>query len=42
MMRMMFGGIDGNRSARTADFLALCLKAVFDATLSKQILTELG
>jgi 2-dehydropantoate 2-reductase len=41
MMRMIFGELDGKRSARAEDFLALCLKAGFDATLSEQILTEL-
>jgi 2-dehydropantoate 2-reductase len=40
-MRMIFGELDGARSKRAADFLALCLKAGFDATLSEQILTEL-
>ncbi|MFZ2155014.1 MAG: 2-dehydropantoate 2-reductase [Bradyrhizobium sp.] len=40
-MRMIFGELDGSRSQRAEDFLALCLKAGFDATLSKQILTEL-
>src|SRR3979411_2228284 len=40
-MRMMFGELDGRRSQRGEDFLALCLKAGFDATLSGQILTEL-
>jgi 2-dehydropantoate 2-reductase len=41
MMRMIFGELDGKRSARAENFLALCLKAGFDATLSEQILTEL-
>ena len=41
MMRMIFGELEGKRSARAEDFLALCLKAGFDATLSEQILTEL-
>jgi len=40
-MRMIFGELDGRRSQRGEDFLALCLKAGFDATLSEQILTDL-
>jgi 2-dehydropantoate 2-reductase len=40
-MRMIFGEFDGKRRKRDEDFLALCLKAGFDATLSEQILTEL-
>jgi len=40
-MRMIFGELDGKRSKRAEDFLALCQKAGFDATLSDQILTEL-
>src|SRR6202007_464147 len=40
-MRMIFGELDGRRSRRAEDFLALCLKSAFDATLSEQILTEL-
>ena len=40
-MRMVFGELDGKRSRRAEDFLALCLKAGFDATLSEQILTDL-
>jgi len=40
-MRMIFGELDGRRSRRGEDFLALCLKGGFDATLSDQILTEL-
>jgi 2-dehydropantoate 2-reductase len=40
-MRMIFGELDGTRSRRSEDFLALCLKAGFDATLSDQILTDL-
>jgi 2-dehydropantoate 2-reductase len=40
-MRMIFGELDGARSKRGEDFLALCLKAGFDATLSEQILTDL-
>jgi 2-dehydropantoate 2-reductase len=40
-MRMIFGELDGKRRKRAEDFLALCLKAGFDATLSEQIQTEL-
>src|SRR5712671_4268091 len=40
-MRMIFGELDGARSKRGENFLALCLKAGFDATLSEQILTDL-
>ena len=40
-MRMIFGELDGKPSKRAEEFLALCLKAGFDATLSEQILTEL-
>jgi 2-dehydropantoate 2-reductase len=40
-MRMIFGEFDGKRSKRAEDFLALCQKAGFDATLSDQIQTEL-
>src|SRR5712675_925531 len=40
-MRMIFGEFDGRRSQRGEDFLALCQKAGFDATLSEQIVTEL-
>jgi 2-dehydropantoate 2-reductase len=40
-MRMIFGELDGRRSKRAEEFLALCLKAGFDATLSEQILTDL-
>jgi 2-dehydropantoate 2-reductase len=40
-MGMVFGELDGARSKRAEDFLALCLKAGFDATLSDQIQTEL-
>ena len=40
-MRMIFGELDGRRSKRGEDFLALCLKAGFDATLSDQILADL-
>jgi 2-dehydropantoate 2-reductase len=40
-MRMIFGELNGARSKRGEDFLALCLKAGFDATLSEQIMTDL-
>jgi len=40
-MRMIFGELDGQVSQRGKDFLAMCQKAGFDATLSDQILTEL-
>ena len=40
-VRMVFGEFDGKRSHRAEAFLALCLKAGFDATLSEQILTDL-
>lgn len=40
-MRMIFGELDGKSSRRGEEFLELCLKAGFDATLSDQILTEL-
>jgi len=40
-MRMIFGELDGKISKRGQEFLDLCLKAGFDATLSDQILTEL-
>src|SRR5882757_7125860 len=40
-MRMIFGELDGKRSKRGEDFLALCLQAGFEATLSEQILTDL-
>jgi 2-dehydropantoate 2-reductase len=40
-MRMIFGELDGRRSRRGEDFLASCLRAGFDATLSEQILTDL-
>jgi 2-dehydropantoate 2-reductase len=40
-MRMIFGELDGKRSERAEDFLALCLKAGFAATLSEAIITEL-
>src|SRR5271165_493605 len=40
-MRMIFGELDGTRSKRGDDLLALCQKAGFDVTLSEAILTEL-
>jgi 2-dehydropantoate 2-reductase len=40
-MRMIFGELDGRRSARGEAFLALCRTAGFDVTLSEQILTDL-
>src|ERR1700743_1652872 len=40
-MRMIFGELDGKPSRRGQDFLALCLKAGFEAPLSDQIMTEL-
>jgi 2-dehydropantoate 2-reductase len=40
-MRMIFGELDGRHSKRGEAFLALCLKAGFDAALSEQILTDL-
>jgi 2-dehydropantoate 2-reductase len=40
-MRMIFGELDGSVSKRSEEFLALCLKAGFDATLSRQIVTDL-
>jgi 2-dehydropantoate 2-reductase len=40
-MRMIFGELDGKITRRGEDFLALCQKAGFDATLSDKILTEL-
>jgi 2-dehydropantoate 2-reductase len=40
-MRLIFGELDNKRSQRGEDFLALCHKAGFDATLSEQITTEL-
>src|ERR1700712_3014626 len=40
-MRMIFGELDDSRSKRGEEFLALCLKAGFDATLSEQIVTDL-
>lgn len=40
-MRMLFGELDGSRSQRGEELLALCRKACFDVTLSDQIVTEL-
>jgi 2-dehydropantoate 2-reductase len=40
-MRMAFGELDGKRSKRGEELLALCLKAGFEAALSEQILTDL-
>ena len=40
-MRMIFGELDGKRSKRAEDFLALCQKAGFDSVLSEQIITDL-
>lgn len=40
-MRMLFGELDGNRSARGAALLAMCDKAGFEAELSDRIVTEL-
>lgn len=40
-MRMIFGELDGRRSARAEQFLALCEKAGFEAVLSEAILTDL-
>jgi 2-dehydropantoate 2-reductase len=40
-MRLIFGELDGKLSRRGEEFLALCQKAGFDATLSDQIVTEL-
>jgi 2-dehydropantoate 2-reductase len=40
-MRMIFGELDGRRTKRDEDFLVLCQKAGFDATLSEAIRTEL-
>ena len=40
-MRMVFGELDGKITKRGEDFLALCLKAGFEATLSEHILTDL-
>jgi 2-dehydropantoate 2-reductase len=40
-MRLIFGELDNKRRKRGEDFLALCHKAGFEATLSEQITTEL-
>ena len=40
-MRIIFGELDGKRSRRGDDLLALCQKAGFDVMLSEAILTEL-
>jgi 2-dehydropantoate 2-reductase len=40
-MRMVFGELDGSRSRRAEEFLALCQRAGFEATLSENILTDL-
>ncbi|HVY17823.1 MAG TPA: 2-dehydropantoate 2-reductase [Rhodopila sp.] len=40
-MRLVFGELDGSRSNRAEAFLALCQKAGFDATHSKNILVDL-
>jgi 2-dehydropantoate 2-reductase len=40
-MRLVFGELEGGKSARGEAFLAMCRKAGFDATHSDQILTEL-
>ena len=40
-MRLVFGELDGDKSARGEAFLAMCQKAGFDATHSDQIQTEL-
>jgi 2-dehydropantoate 2-reductase len=40
-MRMVFGELDGGKSARGEAFLALCQKAGFDAAHSDRIQTEL-
>ncbi|MBA2402156.1 MAG: 2-dehydropantoate 2-reductase [Bradyrhizobium sp.] len=40
-MRIVFGELDGRSSKRGEAFLALCLKAGFEAKLSDAILTEL-
>src|SRR6516225_8652519 len=40
-MRMIFGELDGKRSKRGDDLLALCQKAGFDVALSETILTDL-
>jgi 2-dehydropantoate 2-reductase len=40
-MRLVFGELEGGKSARGETFLGLCQKAGFDATHSDQIMTEL-
>jgi 2-dehydropantoate 2-reductase len=40
-MRLIFGELEGSKSARGEAFLGLCQKAGFDATHSDQIMTEL-
>ncbi|HTR86078.1 MAG TPA: 2-dehydropantoate 2-reductase [Reyranella sp.] len=40
-MRMIFGELDGSKSARGQALYDMCLKAGFEATVSEQILTEL-
>ena len=40
-MRLVFGELEGGKSARGETFLALCKQAGFDATHSDQIMTEL-
>jgi len=40
-MRMLFGELDGSRSARGEALLEMCSKAGFDVVLSDQIVTEL-
>jgi 2-dehydropantoate 2-reductase len=40
-MRLIFGELEGGKSARGDQFLALCQSAGFDATHSDRILTEL-
>jgi 2-dehydropantoate 2-reductase len=40
-MRLVFGELNGERSARGEAFLALCRKAGFDADLSERIRTDL-
>jgi 2-dehydropantoate 2-reductase len=41
LTRMIFGEFNGTRSRRGEDFLALCLRAGLEATLSEQIQTDL-
>jgi 2-dehydropantoate 2-reductase len=40
-MRMIFGELEGNKSQRGGELLALCQQAGFDAVLSEKILTDL-